>query len=214
MKENESRAGLTKEHSFRPSINPKIPDFDQLYNEFQRKTSSRRKYAKSTQARPFFGVEKHLCEFKERQERREEKKKLKEERRDPYKSRSSPRERDEPFIAKQTRSSELRKEQLIIAARRQEELERRERELDNDRRQIKKYVQSRLREYDTPVVEQKPRSLLKAQDKEGSYKRELKQIQNRLSNRLCLFEQSYVLNAKHRARAEYAKIMKDVHETI
>ncbi|KAJ3108848.1 hypothetical protein HDU97_010120 [Phlyctochytrium planicorne] len=37
--ENERRAGLTREHKFHPEINEKIPNYDQLLDEFRRSTS-------------------------------------------------------------------------------------------------------------------------------------------------------------------------------
>lgn len=52
-KEGNKNAFLTKEHKFRPQINPDIPDFDDLHRQFEKELRNKKKELEPTVVEPF-----------------------------------------------------------------------------------------------------------------------------------------------------------------
>lgn len=57
--ENEKQAGLTDEHTFKPKLNSKIPDFKFQQEKFEKMLSITKTERPSTSAAPFPGLEHH-----------------------------------------------------------------------------------------------------------------------------------------------------------
>ncbi|KAJ3057305.1 hypothetical protein HK097_009258 [Rhizophlyctis rosea] len=62
LKENESKAGLTVEHTFHPVINHEIPDYEDQYRRFKFDLAMRKEMKAVTMPQPFPGVEEHTKE--------------------------------------------------------------------------------------------------------------------------------------------------------
>lgn len=54
LKDKQKRAFMTREHSFRPRINPRVPDYDQLFLDFQRELARRKNCNQTTTTEPFY----------------------------------------------------------------------------------------------------------------------------------------------------------------
>ena len=53
LKEKEKKAFMTKEHKFRPQINPDVPDFDELHWQFEKEMRTKKKEIRPTVMEPF-----------------------------------------------------------------------------------------------------------------------------------------------------------------
>ncbi|XP_032237239.2 protein FAM161B [Nematostella vectensis] len=53
QKEKEKKAFMTKEHTFRPNINPDVPDFDELQRQFEKEMRRKKREKEPTVVEPF-----------------------------------------------------------------------------------------------------------------------------------------------------------------
>lgn len=63
IEEQERRSGLTDSHTFRPNINPTIPDFEKLQQDFELKLNSNKGKKPKIKIAPFPGLEKHQIDM-------------------------------------------------------------------------------------------------------------------------------------------------------
>ncbi len=54
LEDKQSRAFMTRDHRFHPRINPKVPDYDQLFTDFQKELARRKKANRTTTVEPFY----------------------------------------------------------------------------------------------------------------------------------------------------------------
>ncbi|TPX78679.1 hypothetical protein CcCBS67573_g00065 [Chytriomyces confervae] len=221
---NERNAGLTKEHKFKPKIKHAIPDFKKIHSEMQSMAVDGKSTKPKLVPEPFEGIEEHEREAQERSKRRVQKLQQKEEhaarRCGDFKAAKSPDyeyDHPPPLPCKETRSSFLKSRTA------HEKIEKLEAELEaadtikGSSKEKEKEMISKIQNRFKLVVDDKEeraeslKQQLRHQQRrrEREYKKTLSGINEKLQERLCLFEQVSIENAKRRARAQVEQILRE-----
>lgn len=73
LKENEKKSGLTEDHSFKPSINTKIPDFKKLQDSFNNSILAKKMRKELTVPKPFNAGKRPTLKFSKNSEKNQKK---------------------------------------------------------------------------------------------------------------------------------------------
>ncbi|KAJ3127200.1 hypothetical protein HK098_006652 [Nowakowskiella sp. JEL0407] len=218
--ENEKKKYLTEEHKFQPAINHHVPDFENIHREFENKMSETKIKYSPTKQMPFPGIElHHQSSINAESTKPEQKDKThvtpwipsgshsstKTESHPPtIKQKATPTKTHAKLLIKETISHQLKSEkvresiQLLSKAEEVEKQRRLEKRIRKKELSIK--IQSKI-QYDN-TQKQKERSLQRKKFKEEQrqrqleYEKSLKEMNERLDDRKCLFEQEELKNAQ------------------
>ncbi|KAJ3415913.1 hypothetical protein HDV05_003754 [Chytridiales sp. JEL 0842] len=214
--ENEKRAGLTPEHSFHPKINVNIPDYQRQHDVIERTLRAKKTERRCTTPQPFPGVRKHEEIAKERHDRKQERSRS-------LGSLNSVRPRSyerpvstEPVLPpRETKSFQLKVQhrQTLEERRRRkiEEEEQRQIEREERRKEVTRKIQTRVRMADNSSQNRRAnlKEVLQEEQRQRSleYQNEINEMRRRLDEKMCLFEQSEIENAKRRAVKDIERIV-------
>ncbi|TPX68208.1 hypothetical protein SpCBS45565_g03253 [Spizellomyces sp. 'palustris'] len=213
--ENESKAGLTEEHKFRPKINWEIPNHARNQARFAKEVEKRRTVHLPTTPRPFPGVEYHHQVAPSRSRHQQ----------CALNNAMSSSRYQWPFIKKKPlsvvtrmqipKARETHSHRLKVLHRKaleetrglvQDELERQRQERQKEIKRIEQKVRSRLTTKMGTTVKsdsvnhERQEGYLRAQaERAEEYRKQLRDMRKRLDERPCLFEQVDVLTAKQKA---------------
>ncbi|KAJ3016944.1 UNVERIFIED_CONTAM: hypothetical protein HDU68_011936 [Siphonaria sp. JEL0065] len=219
---NQRKAGLTAQHTFKPKLNHTIPDFKTLQTEFERELEMKKGGKPKIVPEPFQGLEEHerlAEENKRRREKQEAKKLEKVIRQTEFKATSTPSLMDEaPTLpCKDTKTSVLKtlaaQEKIEKLNQKEEPFEKSLQTSKEKEKELVAKIQTRSQLSDAKKRQRASalrHELVKEEKKRArDYKKQLKTIQEKLENRLCLFELVSIENAKRKARREVEQILKD-----
>ncbi|KAI8610452.1 hypothetical protein BC830DRAFT_1145680 [Chytriomyces sp. MP71] len=219
---SERNPKASKDYTYRPKIKHMVPDFKKLQEEFESSLNENKTTHVKIIPEPFPGVVEHEKEAEERKRKRrlQEIKQTKRNLRQSYfRARETPTTMDEqpqlPF--KETRSSILKfqagkAKALELLAKVDVEEHKLAEMKDKEKERIAK-IQARFEpETDRKVerAEELKEQIRRDQSqKERDYRRTLHKINEKLEDRLCLFEKVSIENAKKRARAQVEQILRN-----
>lgn len=159
LEENQTKAFMTEEHKFHPSISNSVPDYDRAYMEFQRRLALRKKTKHATATEPFYLRTELISSRKEQVMQDFEKGEQMWENRWPFKapraktsSRSPPAHRRSkssgvPYPSQLTKTAKVRfsltQEKLRSEIEKERAKEKEQRERKERQEALKKYVAQR-----------------------------------------------------------------------
>ncbi|RMX39851.1 hypothetical protein pdam_00013455 [Pocillopora damicornis] len=223
-KEGNKNAFMTKDHKFRPQINPDVPEFDALHRQFEKEMRNKKKELEPTVVEPFnLRTARLSTTRKARSSRSQEVPDTGRSSRD----RSASRER--PSSARSSTPHDTLPFGITESARLRESTIRRslENRRANEQEEIKQVQQRQRRqkilkpEVTRKVMANDHSAQLKKAAKEKvqsfregdrarreEYNQELKEMQDRVNKRPLLFEQQSQATARRAAERKYADILR------
>ncbi|XP_067682291.1 protein FAM161A-like [Haliotis asinina] len=228
MKEEKLKAKAlkSKKRHFKPKINRQVPDYDALFNQFQRELARRKRQRDATVMEPFDLETERIPSRRERILREIERdEQLRRENRWPYKSgRMTPRSTGilstsmDSIPAKTTHSSQLR--ESVTRNHRQKLTKKEQEELEEERKRRIREMRLRKtiaeRSLDSTggrretVVERLRRHKDEERSRQEEYERELQKIQEKVQQRPMLFERQSQVNARKVAEKKFSNTLKSV----
>ncbi|XP_071079173.1 protein FAM161A-like [Haliotis cracherodii] len=229
MKEEKLKAKAlkSKRRHFKPKINRYVPDYDALFNQFQRELARRKRQRDATVMKPFDLETERIPSRKERILREIERdEELRRENRWPYRSgRMTPRSAGilstslDSIPAKTTHSSQLR--ESVTRDHRQKLTQQEQEELEEERRRrirgmrIRKTISERssvdsARGRRETVSDRLKRIREEERSRQEEYDRELQKIQEKVQQRPLLFERQSQVNARKAAEKKFSNTLRSV----
>ncbi|KAJ3070574.1 hypothetical protein HDU98_006379 [Podochytrium sp. JEL0797] len=224
---NEKRAGISKNHTYRPKLNHTVPDFKTLQSDFERKLESAKSVKSKLTVDPFPGLEEHtrLAEKKKHDRQKQHVKQMsKFLQRAEFKATSmqsidSDAPPPLPFQWRETKSSVLK---MLATEEKINALEANEEEKaevvtihqhgTKEKEMIAK-IQLRSERAQSAKLQRsdalKQALISEERTRVREYKKQLKRMNEKLENRLCLFELVSIENAKRRARMQVEQILRN-----
>lgn len=223
-KEGNKNAFMTKDHKFRPQINPDVPEFDALHRQFEKEMRNKKKELEPTVVEPFnLRTARLSTTRKARSSRSQEVPDTGRSSRDrsasrerPSSTRSSTPHDSLPFGI--TESARLRESTIrrSLENRRANEQEEIKQVQQRQRRQkmLKPEVTRKVMANDHSAQLKKAAKEKVQSFREGDrarreeYNRELKEMHDRVNKRPLLFEQQSQATARRAAERKYADILR------
>ncbi|XP_022104827.1 protein FAM161B-like [Acanthaster planci] len=225
FKSREKMAFLTTEHKFRPQVNGEVPDYDELYRQFQQEVQRKKREKEPTVVQPFnlrtaripSKMNKILDEMKQEEEKRKEK--LRGSSSKSLSLRSSLNISEDVIPAKTTAASKMRKSVTERALREKAEKEREEAERERQKRikdrKLKQFITRKALANDNSESlsvssKTKLQNYIQAgKSRQAEYEQQLKEMMSRVESRPLLFERQSQVNAKKAAEKKYQQALQD-----
>ncbi|XP_038072845.1 protein FAM161B-like [Patiria miniata] len=224
-KKREKMAFLTTEHKFQPQVNGEVPDYDELYRQFQQEVQRKKQEKEPTVVQPFnlrtsripSKMDKILDEMKQEEDGRKEK--LRGSTSKSLSLRSSLNISEDAIPAKTTAASKLRKSATEKTLKEQAEKEREEAERERQKRikerKLKQFINRKALANDnseslSATSKSKRQNYIEAgRSRQAEYDQQLKEMMTRVESRPLLFERQSQVNAKKAAEKKYQQALKE-----
>ncbi|XP_033640265.1 protein FAM161B-like [Asterias rubens] len=224
-KNREKKAFMTTEHKFRPQVNGDVPDYDQLYRQFQSDVQMKKREKEPTVVQPFnlrtsripAKIDKIREELKREEDDRKEK--LRGSTSRSLSLRSSLNISEDAIPAKTTTASKLRmsvtEKSLKAKAEKEREAIEKERQKRIKERKLKQFVSKKALANDyseslSASSKTKLHNYIQAgRSRQEEYDQELKEMIARVDSRPLLFERQSQVGAKKTAERKYQQALKD-----
>ncbi|KAJ3313000.1 hypothetical protein HDV04_002482 [Boothiomyces sp. JEL0838] len=209
---------MTKECTFKPKLSEKIPDFQALQDKFQNSLEEKKKDWAPTIAQPFENMVQHHIEQAKKAEETKKKILLNEKEECKPEKFSTIDKNQSSIRAKSTHSFNLlvrhRKETTEAQRLIQEILEEEESNAKKKKKEIADKIRSRINRSSqlTNKINKELKLKRHSQDQlrmEEDYKKRIEEMNERIANRLCLFEEAKLKCANNKVKSEIQTILKE-----
>ncbi|KAI8906784.1 hypothetical protein EDD86DRAFT_228176 [Gorgonomyces haynaldii] len=218
LEENEKKAGLSSEHTFKPKLNHHLPDFEEQQQRFENQLQEKKKSKPKTAPAPFQGLQEHEEQSKIRKEQSANKI-LQEEREQARQVKAVQLSKklfddQKQFVSKTTHAWQLKLEDQKMKKEAQELIamvEEEERAAQDEQRRILAHkIRSRLGPQKTKeqVDEKRKRYLEDQKRRAEEYRNQLADMNKRILSGMCLFEQEVLKAAQRKAKQDVDMMLK------